>query len=309
MVGEDPTTLAWLRALQQRFSAVLRTPLDRGQGVLSATLQRYDDELCQQVLPGTQGSARERLATYNRQYWFRLFGVLQAEYRLTSRLMSYWAFNDYASRFILAHPPHTPNLHALAEGFEHFLEHNVPACGVAGPRATALPKDALREAWLLDGAFRRVLMTPPEPVLKLTGIDPAQLAASRLLPSQGLVILELHWPLLELRRKMMNDQGEAPVSLPPALAAAQWWAIFRTEAGHGVLPLEPVQGRLLQLLSTRPVADALATLEAQVLESERQSLTNHAQRWLAESVRFGFWVGLAQPSEEARHADAGDPHD
>lgn len=94
----------WLAELQARFGSVLRTPLDRSTGTLSATPETYDPILVAQV------SDPRGLAIYNRQVWFRLFEVLQSAFPLTARLLGLWQFNFYASRFLEGNPPHTWNI-------------------------------------------------------------------------------------------------------------------------------------------------------------------------------------------------------
>lgn len=290
---EDTATIAWLAELQGRFSAVLRTPLDRTRGTLRAMPDRYDAQMCHELSSDAAGSARERLAVYNRQYWFRLFGALQNEFRLSARLLSYWTFNDYALRFLLAHPPQTGDLADCAEGFEDFLAQALPAAGVrAHDVGELLPKAALCEAAQLDAAFRRVFRAPPESPIALSGISAAQLAHAQLSPAAGLVIFEEHWPLVRLRQQLSIDAGESALALPSPHEDAQYWAIFRTLPGHGVLLLAPLQAQLLQLMGTHPVAKALALLEASASAKEQERLAHDAQRWLAESVRFGFWTGL-----------------
>ena len=111
----------WLAAFQARFSAVLCAPLDRSTGTLRERAADYPADACGDALATGRQSAAERLAVYNRQYWFRLFSVLQHEYRLTARLLGAWHFNELAGRFLEANPPRHPDLGCAADGFVTFL--------------------------------------------------------------------------------------------------------------------------------------------------------------------------------------------
>ena len=98
-----------LERFQRQFSAAIRTPLDRTSGTLAAAPVQYSAELRAAVSAGAV-TADERIATYNRQYWFRLFTVLQNAYPLTTALVGAWAFNIVVEQYLLAHPPsgHVP---------------------------------------------------------------------------------------------------------------------------------------------------------------------------------------------------------
>ncbi len=263
----------WLGDFQARFGTVLRTPLDRSTGTLRATPSAYDPAV--DAPPG-------RLAVYNRQYWFRLFSVLQDAFPLTTRLFGHWLFNDHATRFLLERPPSGWDVGRVPDGFEAFL---------AGALDTP-DRDAVLEAARIDAAWRRIFTAPPAAPYRPTPQDAARLLDARLVPSPALALIEEHWPLLELRRKVLGDAGEARVPLPPRLPRSSWWALVRTDAGIGRLPLDAREGELMELLQRVPVRDALAQLEAACEPAERAGLPERTRAWLARSVQLDFWVGI-----------------
>lgn len=287
----DRTAPRWLGELQAHFGAVLRSPLDRSTGALRATPSEYDPDALGAVLDGPRARAAERLAVYNRQYWFRLFGVLQTAFPLTARLLGHWRFNDYAGRFLLAHPPRSWDIDHAPEGFETFL---------AGALGDDVARDALVEAARIDAAWRALFRAPATPPFQPTAADAARLLDARLVPSPACAFVLERWPLLELKSALASARGEAPVPLPAPLPQARWWALVRETAGIRHLPLEAREGELLALLRRRTVRDALAALEGSVPTPERAALPGQAQRWLAKSVERGFWTGLATepPSDE-----------
>lgn len=63
----------------------------------------------------------ERLEVYHRQYWYRLLSILQEEYPCVVHLMGLGRFNDWAMRYLGAHPPSSPYLAALDAEFPAFL--------------------------------------------------------------------------------------------------------------------------------------------------------------------------------------------
>jgi hypothetical protein len=271
-------------------------------------MPKYEEQACEDISAGPLLSAREGLAVYNRQYWFRLFTLLQNEFRLTGRLLGLWHFNELASRFLLQHPPRHYDLHHAASGFEAFLARELPETVAVGGDLGVVPREALLEAARIDAAFRQVFMAPAEPRFQPSTADAARLAQARLKPALAFALVEEHWPLFRLRHELVKDAGERAVKLPaPYVGGARWWALVRAEQGQLLLPLAPLQARLLQLLLAHSVSEALGILESKCSPMELESLAQDTQTWLAESVQHGFWSGLVEHAPERQAPEGGNP--
>lgn len=270
-------TPAWLEDFQARFGEAIRTPLDRASGTLTATPAAYDAELVASTV------RPERLAVYNRQYWFRLFDVLQAAFPLTARLLGFWEFNAHAARFLTANPPRGWDVDEAADGFEVFFL-------LEAPPTDRDDFDALAEAVLIDGAWRTVRRAPEATPFRPSADDAARLPEARLVRSPAVAFVDERWPLLELRAKV---SGAARTALPPRLPSARSWAIVRRDDGIARLPLEPREAELFALLARHTVSEALARLEASCTPDEQATLPEKTRAWLARSVERGFWTGMA----------------
>lgn len=278
----------WLAELQSGFGAVLRTPLDRSTGTLRATPSAYDPDTLRAIVDGPSGRAEEHLAVYNRQYWFRLFGVFQTAFPLTSRLFGHWHFNGHVTRFLLAHPPGHWDLDRAPDGFEVFLAE---ALGDVEPR------EVLLDAACLDVTWRALFRAPVTAPFQPRAEDAPRLLDSRLVPSPAVAVLVDRWALLELKASLARSGGESAVPLPAALEQPRSWALVREATGIRHLSLAPREGELLLLLRRHTIGDALAALESACPEQERPALPGQAQRWLARSVERGFWAGLTTEGE------------
>lgn len=274
---------AWLSELQARFGSVIRTPLDRSTGTLRAAVTEYDQAAVRDAIDGPHTVAAERLAVYNRQYWFRLFTVLQRAFPLTVRLLGAWDFNGHASRFILAHPPHHWDLDHAPDGFAASCIESL------GDRAD---RDGLVDAVTLDDAWRRLFRAPETKPFHPSADDAARLLDGRLVMSPAVAVVVERYPLLEARASLLAMRNLTPVALPERLTEPRWWALAREPGGVRHLPLEPGEGALLTLLCRYTVREALARLEAACAASERAELPSATQRWLARSVERGIWEGL-----------------
>jgi hypothetical protein len=275
----------WLADFQALFGSMLRTPLDRASGTLTAATAAYDPQLCAEALDGPLSSAAERLAVYNRQYWFRLFGVLHAGFPLTARLLGYWEFNEVAANYLIAHPPGGWDIERIADRFRPFFEDGL---GESAPdwRLT------LTESVRLDAAYREVFRAASLPPLRPSASDAADLLTGHLVPIPALRLVEEHRALLALRTTLLATPNSATAELPPLLARPQAWAIIRREAGTARIPLEAREAELITLLGQHSVADALGRLESSCPAEEKSKLPDQVRAWLARSFQLGFWCAL-----------------
>jgi len=282
MTREGP---AWLSDFQARFGDVIRTPLDRSTGTLVAATAAYDARMLDDARKGPAANGADRLAVYNRQYWFRLFGVLQGAFPLTSRLVGFWAFNEHAARHLLSRRPRGWDIDRVADGFEAFLEatldHERPS-----------ERLALVEAARIDAAWRDVFRAPPTSPFRPSAADAPRLLDARLTPSPAWRMVMEHRPLLDLRKELLHDASESIVELPPLLPRARWWSIVRRDDGILQTPVEPREAELLGYLGETSVREALARLERACSPEERALLPARARAWLARSVEADFWTGL-----------------
>jgi hypothetical protein len=261
----------WLVEWQARFGDAIRTPLDRSSGTLKSRCEQAPSELDVESLEG--------VGVYNRQYWFRLFGVFQRAYPLTARVVGHWHFNGMVAEFLKAQPPRHRDIEHETFGFDAFV-------------ASSGAREIVCQAARIDAAYRAVLEAPSVTPWRPSPSDADALLDSKLVPSRSFELIEEHWPLVELRRTILEDEGESAVEEPAP--HARWWALIGRAEGVLRLQLEPLEGRLFALLSSSTVRDALACLESECPENERARLPQKTQEWLARSVTLGFWTGLSR---------------
>lgn len=273
----------WLEDLQARFGAVLRTPLDRGTGTLTATPGGYPAAARDDVTAGPHTSAEARLGVYNRQYWYRLFTVLQTVFPLLVDLLGAWDFNAYASDFLLAHPPRGWDLERVPDGFEAFFAERV-----RGHRDAA----ALTAAAQLDAGWRALLRQPPARAFQPSPDEAARLLDGHLRPSPSVMLMEDAWGLLHRKVSLAGPRAEHASPLPPRRETSTWFCIVREPGGVRHVALEPGEGALLALLRGFSVREALARLESACEPGAREALPEAARRWLAKGAERGVWVGV-----------------
>jgi len=288
----------WLADFQAQFAAVLRTPLDRSTGTLRAATIGYPPALCDNARPRGALGGDACLAVYNRQYWFRMFGVMANAFPLSARLVGHWTFNAWTMQFLSENPPRGWDVDQVADGFEAWLGHAFSAPEIPlDKNGVTLERAALLQAARVDGAWRSVFLAPAEAPYRPSPVEANVLMTSRLQLSRGVELIAEDWPLLDLRHQLAEDTGETRIPLPPRLADPCFWAMVRGPSAIGRLALQPREAQLFALLREWPLPEALARLERACPESERDGLPANAHAWLMRSVALGFWSGIV-PSNQ-----------
>jgi len=287
--GETRGAPEALRSLQRDFTALLRTPLATRGGKLDAPLESYDTGLVAAVLDGSRGTARERLAVYQRQYWLRLFTVMQREFPLSARLVGMYRFNLVTQKYLTDCPPCDHDIGCVANRFVPWYDERPAAFEALGAK---VPREAVRQALAVDAAFRKAWTATETPALALGVDDAGRLPAARLLPRPTVSFVREDWPFVELRRGLQEHTESEPLALPARLGRTRHWAVLRASTGIGLARLEPRQSRLYALCSERPLGEAVSRLGDECPSAERAKLPDRVRAWLAHGVELGLWQEL-----------------
>ncbi len=277
----------WLSELQALFSSALRLPLTRHTGKLEADLSRYAPALLATLQPGPTLSAAEQMAVYNRQYFARLFSVLHGAFPLSSRILGFWQLNGVASEYLEKHPPVDVEIDRIADGFPLFASEWLSTTELSGERSLAF-----REALSLDASWRAVFGAPAVAPFRPTAADLERLPSCRLERSPAFAVVQQSFPLLALRARALSETAEGAFELPAPFAAPEHWALARTPQGMAQHRLEPLEARLLELVTTHTLGAALASLESEVSDSDQRDLPPKTREWLAKAMQAGAFRGI-----------------
>jgi hypothetical protein len=155
-------------------------------------------------------SASDRLAIYNRGYYYRLLDALSSVFEQTARLLGNADFERLALAYLTRHPSEHPAVERVGRLFPQYLrEHKEIA-------------DSASDLAALEWARLSALVAPnPRAVLSASGIDPALFPSSRvhLVPS-------LHWLELDplaLEAYAGAEPTGAQLSAPVERCAVAVW--------------------------------------------------------------------------------------
>jgi hypothetical protein len=232
---------------------------------------------------GVDGFAR--LGVYNEQYWFRLVSVMQSDYTCAIHLMGLKEFNDWAVRYLVAHPPASPFLAELDAGFPAFLE-----AGYRGPR-----RAQVLQAVAYERALSKAFDAPDGEPLAGAGLAPEALMAARLRLAPHVTPLHVDWDFAEYRSRCAPDESlEAEVDPPRALPAD---LVIHRDADLDVLK-SPVPHAALALLQAFPGAlgEVFARLEGALAPEDQAELEARLGSWFQAWSAEG-WLCLDRAAE------------
>lgn len=258
------TLLDFQESWRKSTSAPLRF---LGPGIAEVPVSDYDPALVAGIVPARGLAAEERLGAYRRQYWFRLFTLLQEEYPLAGHLLGWEAFNPLADRYLrsktIGRDPRT-----LGAGLPSWLR-------------SAGADDQLVEACRVDAAWSRcfhaeALPRPSEGDLAALGDGTLDLV---LQPSVQILRTERDW--LGLRALLTDSVTTAET---PAAAPAVW-ILSRQGSRISWDSVDPRLGRLLDAM--RRGSGWIETLDRAANRSP--SLLKHVPEWFALGASRQWW--------------------
>lgn len=236
-----------LSNMQDSFSDTLRLPLIDHAGAL----------LDQNLSKG--------LGAYHRQYWMRLFTVLQGQFPLLSKLVGAKSFNVLVQGYLLEHAPSHRDLGEIPLRLLDYGESRLD--------------EREREALQIDFAFWRCFRAPEDEALRVESDAIAQLAGQRLTPRASVAIVREHWNLMEVR-------AEAGAMMPTRLVEPVPWVVYRGTESIRFERLAPFEAKLLEWMAEMSLSEALARVQE---DTGEEALAKSVGTWLGRAVSREHW--------------------
>ncbi len=288
-----------MRELQRLAFAVIRTPLTPGGQTRAAF---HDGRPMQEVVgqfikPNDRLTSLERLAIYNRQYWYRLMDCLYDDYPGLRALLGKRKFEKLRIAYLDRYPSASFTLRDLGSRLERFL--------IEEPQYTAplndICLDMARFEWAQIVAFDSAM----EPVLAvddLLGQNPDTL---RLRLQPYLTVLEMGYPLddfvLAVKKRDMALRTEASNAIetneveksPPAARrpkpATTFLAVHRHENQLYYKRLEALEYRILTALRDGSTLSQACATAIELDDADEPQWMAHIGRWFKVWAEMGWF--------------------
>ncbi|MBW8888316.1 MAG: putative DNA-binding domain-containing protein [Fibrobacteres bacterium] len=284
---ENPPSLS-LAALQAWFGSAIANPLPKryGENPLAVSSPGLAESAAERLRSKGDLGGFDRLGVYNEQYWFRLVTVMQSDYTAAIHLMGLQEFNDWAVRYLQAHPPASPFLADLDAGFPGFL-----AAGYAGPL-----RDTVLQAIAYERALSKAFDAPDGATLAAAGLGPEALMAERLRLAPHVTPLHTDWDFAEYRGRCLADESLEATMDPPLRVSAD--LVVHREADLRVMKTE-VPAAALALLRAFPgtLPEVFARLDGVLAPSDQALLEREVSGWFRDWAAEG-WLCLDRESAE-----------
>jgi len=247
------------------------------------------------IKPNDRLESFERLQIYNQQYWWRLLGCFNEDFRGLRAVLGERKFDRLAVRYIESCGSTSWNLRNVGQYLERFVCENPELIAPFN----ALAMDMVRVEWARVTAFDDPNLPPIDP--QKVARRPADRLRFKLQPY--LVLLELDHPIDELLRKLRRTQIETSsasnaASGPRAYRKTRVFAkpsrepihlaVHRKEYSVYYKRLEPEAYKLLLALRSGATLDA-ACGEAFAKSADLPHVSAEKIReWFAQWTQFGW---------------------
>ena len=226
-------------------------------------------------------SAGERLGTYNRGYWFRLFTVLQEEFPTLIKLIDDNSFNRLAQEYLQVFPSQNQILNYLADYFIEFMamDHDWN---------TSILQKASELDYYYIKAFDAIQKTPLDPQT-LSPEELARLTETVFYLQPHTFLYEEERAFVELRQLKVEDE-DLPLEVP--IEKQGYFLILRNLVSTlECIPLSREQFKTLKAIdSGLPFSQALETAFSDLSEAEAEQLAPEIGNWFNQWVSWGIFT-------------------
>jgi hypothetical protein len=213
-------TLKELQDLQKLTASVIMQPLSRG----FKSPRNFTDGRLNEIVAGGFIKANdrltpfERIAIYNKQYWYRLIDILYEDYPGVLAILGRLKFNRLIQRYLAQYPSRSFTLRDLGGHIAPFVAEHPDL--VPKTKLKLIQEMAAFE-WAQVVAFDEP-GNPPLTIDDLLGKNPANLKMG---VQAYVTLLHLHWPLddftIQLKRSSLRGEASNAVDAPTSKATAK----------------------------------------------------------------------------------------
>ncbi|MDQ2949966.1 MAG: DNA-binding domain-containing protein [Acidobacteriota bacterium] len=293
---------------QRKMAAALMLPLTSRDRIAHKTARGVPmaQEAASFIKPNDRLTSLERLEIYSRSYWFRLLDSLRDDFPGLVAILGPAAFERLAKAYLAECPSRSFTLRDLGSRLESWLREHPNVAG----KNCVLALDMVRLEWAhivaFDGLAEKVL--GPEDLVEIrpslrVGVQPY------------ISLLELHYPVDELRIKVNADQEGSAVTSNLALRKMHrssphvrllqpepiFLAVHRLDLSVYYRRLHAEEFRLLEALRVgRSIGNAirLAFRDSSVAADDVPALV---RVWFATWAEFG-WLLAARRAGRGLHS-------
>jgi hypothetical protein len=278
---EEPKPPQALKRLQESFSTSIRTPVSFATGKFVWMLEAFDELAVAAILPRGEQSARDRLAIYNEQYWYRLFTLLQEDFSLLARDRGFWKFNQLASAYLEMYPSRSQFLEKLTDDFLTFLQREGGNVEPLDFQIATLELAILKTFHVPSG-------TKEETEKFLTEI-PQLSGDSVLLFPKGFTLFAEDWNIVE-RRTLIQLGDEAKPSFKPEMG---YWVIFKKEGRPEMKSIDEMAFKMLTyLVAGHSIGEACEKLSETLAAADLERLPTELPRWFSDWTASHWFQGV-----------------
>ena len=189
---------------------------------IAAPLPPRPEDVAAHILPSRTLEPEERIELYRDMYEMRMIEALEGDYPALRAFLGHAKFHRLAWDYIQAHPSTSYTLNRLGDHMPEFIEQDART-------ARPLLADLARLELAMTEVFDEAEAAPLDSAA-FAGIDPTQLAGTRLVTIPALRLLVLRYPVNDLFSAFREEEAlVVPRKRPSWLAVHRRdYSVYRT---------------------------------------------------------------------------------
>lgn len=262
--------------LQENFGDTIRTPFLFSPEDNDYALQtkKYNKNTMKLMVPTKTLSKIERISTYNQQYWFRLFSVMQDEYPLLRHILGVNGLNQLTSAYLDMFPSTSPSLRFLSSHLQVFLQHE-----------HEWNKKIIQQCVQLEYIYIEIFDAKNQ----CLNLDKLSETTINLNFQSHFFLFEEDYNLVESRVIAWKDKKDKVIIA--IKEEIKYWALYQKNKQVAQEPLNHLQFKLLQkIYQGEPLEEACENMTSEITAEELGYVSANIQSWFQNWSNLGWFL-------------------
>lgn len=279
LIMKEPKAPDDLKKLQTAYSKSIMTPFKfLDEGAVCDT-NAYDAYILNQIHPKDKLTEKDRLQTYNEQYWYRLFTVMQDEYPLTCALLGYRDFNILVSKYLTEKSSHHFSLSHLSDDLLIFLKNS-----------DEYRLELIRQSIFLERIYIELFDQSDVSAFDPNQIQNLDFNIEQFSLREDLHLVAEHWNLVYCRNLIKSKEWQAETE-PPLNSEINHWCIYRKGLSIVEETIGPAQFVLLKALKHgNSFEEAFSHLAEHFSDQELVGIEDAVPNWFGRWSQLGWFT-------------------
>ena len=274
-----------LETFQDQFSTLILTPLTEKAGYLVPNKVKFRNDLAQ--MKRDDSLSLQGIETYNRNFWYKLFGNLQSTLPLVSHYMGLWHFNKFALRWFSKECYLNRDLGEVPVGFFSEVRNEINGSN------DAYKKLLLNQALSLDLAWYELFRVPFRDSTSDISI-PNETSVFHLKDNIRILfdsfgLWEQRFQINEHLESSKSSEDAKTINLQSKKQTIQCMIMKSQNLTVESLEVPLLHGQFLEKLNHQTLANGIDRFSQTLKPDQLKTAETSIHNWIRHSLELGLW--------------------